>query len=55
MYSISLGETRPDTSFGFYLLTDRLYSMISYPNYKFYWPIRALGLYSKKFGNAELM
>ncbi|CAG8086924.1 unnamed protein product [Penicillium nalgiovense] len=29
--------------------------MISYPNYKFYWPIRALGLYSKKFGNAELL
>ncbi|KGO43305.1 Terpenoid cyclases/protein prenyltransferase alpha-alpha toroid [Penicillium expansum] len=29
--------------------------MISYPNYKFYWPIRALGLYSKKFGNAELV
>ncbi|KAJ5241114.1 Lanosterol synthase [Penicillium citrinum] len=28
--------------------------MISYPNYKFYWPIRALGLYSRKFGNAEL-
>jgi lanosterol synthase len=28
--------------------------MISYPNYKFYWPIRALGLYSKKFGNDEL-
>ncbi|KAJ5199279.1 Prenyltransferase/squalene oxidase [Penicillium cf. griseofulvum] len=29
--------------------------MISYPNYKFYWPIRALGLYSKKFGDAELV
>lgn len=28
--------------------------MISYPNYKFYWPIRALGLYSKRFGNKEL-
>jgi lanosterol synthase len=30
-------------------------SMISYPNYKFYWPIRALGLYAKKFGNEELL
>lgn len=29
-------------------------SMISYPNYKFYWPIRALGLYSKRFDNKEL-
>jgi lanosterol synthase len=29
--------------------------MISYPNYKFYWPIRALGLYAKKFGNEELL
>ncbi|KAN0078765.1 Terpenoid cyclases/protein prenyltransferase alpha-alpha toroid [Elaphomyces granulatus] len=29
--------------------------MISYPNYKFCWPIRALGLYSKKFGNEELL
>ncbi|CAG8131311.1 unnamed protein product [Penicillium olsonii] len=29
--------------------------MISYPNYKFYWPIRALGLYSRKFGNGELV
>ncbi|KKK12356.1 hypothetical protein P175DRAFT_0459005 [Aspergillus ochraceoroseus IBT 24754] len=29
--------------------------MISYPNYKFYWPIRALGLYSKKFGNEEIV
>lgn len=29
-------------------------SMISYPNYKFYWPIRALGLYSRQFGNEEL-
>jgi len=29
-------------------------SMISYPNYKFYWPIRALGLYAKKFGNEPL-
>ncbi|KAJ5647316.1 Lanosterol synthase [Penicillium lividum] len=29
--------------------------MISYPNYKFYWPIRALGLYAKKFGNGQLL
>lgn len=29
--------------------------MISYPNYKLYWPIRALGLYARKFGNEELV
>lgn len=29
--------------------------MISYPNYKFYWPIRALGLYSRQYGNKALM
>ncbi|KAI5295622.1 Lanosterol synthase (Oxidosqualene--lanosterol cyclase) [Ascosphaera acerosa] len=28
--------------------------MISYPNYKFYWPIRALGLYSRIYGNEEI-
>lgn len=30
-------------------------SMISYPNYKLYWPVRALGLYAKKFGNDEIL
>lgn len=29
-------------------------SMISYPNYKLYWPIRALGLYAKTFGNESI-
>ncbi|KAL1976038.1 hypothetical protein VTN31DRAFT_4430 [Thermomyces dupontii] len=29
--------------------------MISYPNYKFYWPIRALGMYAKKYGDEELL
>ncbi|PGH09413.1 hypothetical protein AJ80_07688 [Polytolypa hystricis UAMH7299] len=29
--------------------------MISYPNYKLYWPIRALGLYMQKFGNEEIL
>lgn len=29
-------------------------SMITYPNYKYYWPIRALGLYAKQFGNEVL-
>lgn len=32
-----------------------IYSMISYPNYKLYWPIRALGLYAQKFGNEDLL
>ncbi|KAL2376740.1 Lanosterol synthase erg7A [Blastomyces dermatitidis] len=30
-------------------------SMISYPNYKLYWPVRALGLYARKFGNEEIL
>ncbi|KAK2811543.1 hypothetical protein FQN50_002166 [Emmonsiellopsis sp. PD_5] len=29
--------------------------MISYPNYKLYWPIRALGMYVRKFGNETLL
>ncbi|EAS31167.3 squalene/oxidosqualene cyclase [Coccidioides immitis RS] len=29
--------------------------MISYPNYKLYWPVRALGLYAKKFGNEDIL
>ena len=27
--------------------------MISYPNYKFIFPIKALGMYAKRFGDAE--
>lgn len=30
-------------------------SMISYPNYKFIFPIRALGLYAKEFGNEAIL
>lgn len=30
-------------------------SMISYPNYKFYFPIKALGMYAKRFGNIKLL
>ncbi|EGC47128.1 oxidosqualene:lanosterol cyclase [Histoplasma capsulatum var. duboisii H88] len=29
--------------------------MISYPNYKLYWTVRALGLYARKFGNEEIL
>lgn len=29
-------------------------SMISYPNYKFIFPIKALGMFAKKFGDLEL-
>jgi len=29
--------------------------MISYPNYKFIFPIKALGMYAKRFGNEELV
>ncbi|EPS39819.1 hypothetical protein H072_6275 [Dactylellina haptotyla CBS 200.50] len=28
--------------------------MITYPNYKFFFPIKALGMYAKRFGNEEL-
>jgi squalene cyclase len=34
-------------------LTDH-FSMITYVNYKFIFPIKALGMYEKRFGNAEL-
>jgi lanosterol synthase len=30
-------------------------SMISYPNYKFIFPIKALGMYAKRFGDEELL
>jgi lanosterol synthase len=29
--------------------------MISYPNYKFIFPIKALGMYAKRFGNDALL
>ena len=29
-------------------------SMISYPNYKFIFPIKALGMFAKRFGDREL-
>ena len=28
--------------------------MITYPNYKFYFPIKALGMYANRFGNEDL-
>lgn len=30
-------------------------SMISYPNYKFYFPIKALGMYAKRFGAEDML
>jgi lanosterol synthase len=30
-------------------------SMISYPNYKFIWPIKALGMYARRFGDDALL
>lgn len=35
--------------------TDACASMISYPNYKFIFPIKALGLYAKRFGDEPLL
>ena len=32
-----------------------LNSMISYPNYKFYFPVKALGMYMRKYGDEELL
>lgn len=29
--------------------------MISYPNYKFTFPIKALGMFAKKHGNSEIL
>lgn len=31
------------------------YSMISYPNYKFIFPIKALGMYAKRFGDEKIL
>lgn len=28
--------------------------MISYPNYKFIFPIKALGMFAKKYGDIEI-
>lgn len=55
VYSISHGKFTLCLILFLNLGTDHPSSMISYPNYKFYWPIRALGLYSKTFGDAELV
>jgi hypothetical protein len=30
-------------------------SMISYPNYKFIFPVKALGMYAKRFGDEALL
>ena len=32
-----------------------LYSMISYPNYKFIFPIMALGMFAEQYGDEELL
>jgi lanosterol synthase len=29
--------------------------MISYPNYKFIFPVKALGMYAKRFGDEPLL
>ena len=29
--------------------------MISYPNYKFIFPIKALGMFARKYGDVELL
>lgn len=29
--------------------------MISYPNYKYIFPIKALGMFPKRFGDVELL
>jgi hypothetical protein len=37
------------------ILANMCCSMISYPNYKFIFPIKALGMYAKRFGDEELL
>jgi squalene cyclase len=32
----------------------RLGSMISYPNYKFIFPIKALGMFARRFDNSKV-
>lgn len=34
--------------------TDLALSMISYPNYKFIFPIKALGMYARRFGDTPV-
>lgn len=34
---------------------DGHFSMIAYPNYKFVFPIQALGMFAKRFGNSNLV
>ena len=29
--------------------------MISYPNYKYIFPIKALGMFAKRFGNVDVL
>jgi lanosterol synthase len=29
--------------------------MITYPNYKFYFPVKALGMYMERYGDEELL
>jgi lanosterol synthase len=29
--------------------------MITYPNYKFYFPVKALGMYMKRYGDEDLL
>lgn len=36
-------------------LADLRASMITYPNYKFYFPIKALGMYKQIWGNEEIL
>ncbi len=37
-----------------YLLLANLHSMITYPNYKFIFPIMALGMFARQYGDLEL-
>ena len=34
--------------------TNHLRSMISYPNYKFIFPIKALGMFARRFGDSKV-
>jgi lanosterol synthase len=36
------------------MMANDFYSMISYPNYKFIFPIKALGMYAERFGDDAL-
>lgn len=51
MFSTRIGKS---SFLSFYKQVANWSSMITYPNYKFYFPIKALGMFANRFGNEPL-